>query len=532
MARPFLTGIDLGKNELQNARVQNLATAPSSPVTGQLYYDTDDNILYWWNGGSWVSAQGGAGGIPGTIGDAKGDLVTFSAADTPVRKAAGANGTFLQAQSGQSDGLLWTALADGDIPAAIARDSEVVLQTLADAKGDLVVASGADVWAKQTVGANGTLLVAASGQANGVEWRVLADADIPATIARDSEVTAAVDAHVNDTADAHDASAISFSPVGNLSATDVQAALAELETDFRGEIEGRRWKDPVDAATTGVLPDSPTYNAGAGTLTAGANAAFPTTDGVAPAVGLYYLVKDQASSFQNGIYTLTTLGSGAAAWVLTRRADSSTAAELLNVSVMVDGGDDHDGDIFTQTAVIDDLTADTQTWAKTGDTNTVYTADGTTIELVGNSFRIATGAAGNGLSGGGGSALAVSVDGTTIEISSDAVRIAASAAGDGLTGGGGSALAVGAGTGISVTANAVAIDPAVVTRKVSADCAAALTTTVNHALNTRDVEVQVYRNSSPWENVEVDVERTDANNVLVRFSVAPAAADYRIVIQG
>lgn len=73
-------------------------------------------------------------------------------------------------------------------------------------------------------------------------------------------------------------------------------------------------------------------------------------------------------------------------------------------------------------------------------------------------LRIAAAAAGAGLTGGGGAALAVNTDGTTIEVVSDAVRIAASAAGAGLTGGGGAALAVGAGTGITVNADDVAIN--------------------------------------------------------------------------
>lgn len=55
------------------------------------------------------------------------------------------------------------------------------------------------------------------------------DTDIPATIARDSEVTSAVAAHVDDTTDAHDASAISVADAGGyLTATEVEAALQEL----------------------------------------------------------------------------------------------------------------------------------------------------------------------------------------------------------------------------------------------------------------------------------------------------------------
>lgn len=50
----FITDIDLKQNELQNAVVQNLATAPSNPKAGQEYYNTTDNKAYMWNGTAWV----------------------------------------------------------------------------------------------------------------------------------------------------------------------------------------------------------------------------------------------------------------------------------------------------------------------------------------------------------------------------------------------------------------------------------------------------------------------------------------------
>jgi hypothetical protein len=70
--------VDLVKNELRNAVMQNLGTAPAAPVKGLMYFNSADNTLYWYDGTAWIAAKAAAGGVPAST------VTTQAIGDAPV----------------------------------------------------------------------------------------------------------------------------------------------------------------------------------------------------------------------------------------------------------------------------------------------------------------------------------------------------------------------------------------------------------------------------------------------------------------
>ena len=57
MSKPVLTDLDFsGVSEIQNAIIQNLASAPSNPKEGQFYFNTTDKTLYVYANSTWKDA--------------------------------------------------------------------------------------------------------------------------------------------------------------------------------------------------------------------------------------------------------------------------------------------------------------------------------------------------------------------------------------------------------------------------------------------------------------------------------------------
>ena len=100
MAKKFLVSIDLNKNELQNGVIQNLGTAPSSPVEGQIYYDTGDDTLYFWNGTAWQGAGGDVENITAGDGIAVSGTTDFTISVDYDDVTIGLTGNSLQIKNG------------------------------------------------------------------------------------------------------------------------------------------------------------------------------------------------------------------------------------------------------------------------------------------------------------------------------------------------------------------------------------------------------------------------------------------------
>ena len=128
--------------------------------------------------------------------------------------------------------------------------------------------------------------------------------------------------------------ATSLTPAGLTSVTVTQNPVAALDLATKQYVDtlvssGITFHTPVKYEVPSINLNA-TYNNGASgvgaTLTnAGALVAF-TPDGTVASVNDRILVYNQTNQAENGVYVVTTVGSGSVAWVLTRASDADTYA--------------------------------------------------------------------------------------------------------------------------------------------------------------------------------------------------------------
>lgn len=132
----------------------------------------------------------------------------------------------------------------------------------------------------------------------------------------------------------------------NLSGTDCFAVQGTcLQTFIQN---ATAYKQAVNYATAAVLPGTPTYSNGVNgvgaTLTEVGFGAL-VVDGQTVTLGQRILVKNQADQTQNGIYTVSTVGSGIASYLLTRSTDYNSSLDIYaGTTVPVLAGGTANGD--------------------------------------------------------------------------------------------------------------------------------------------------------------------------------------------
>jgi len=471
MARKFLVSVDLNKNELLNARIQNLGAAPSSPVSGQIYYDTSNSTMYYYNGlsspdGPWMPMSGSTEVVQDIIG------------------ASVLAGTALTSTYNDTAGTTTLRLNDTAVTPGSYGSQTAIPTFTVDAQGRLTAAG--------TVTVATTLSIAAeSGTADTVN--LLTDTlTFAAGEGIDTTVTNNTITITGEDASASNKGVASFDAIDfTVSSGDVSLK-AERIQDIVGDMVA-----PVNTENGIVV----TYDDAAAKLN------FDVAD---------FTV--QLSGDVVGTATVTNLASINIATTVQPNSvalgDDTTGAYIATVAgtaneVTVAGSG---GETAAITIGLPDDVTITNNLTVGGNLNvtgTINSVNTTQVNIVDNKINLNTDFTGT-----------PTVDaGIRVERGTSAdVEVLWNETNDQWT-------LTNDGTNYHEIVRKWKSD---ITTTVSAP----YTFTATHNLGTRDVTVAVYATASPYGEVEVDVDHTSVNVVTLTFAAAPTAGAYRVVITG
>lgn len=540
MARSFLTPIDLNKLELQNAAIQNLATPPGTPSTGQVYYDTSTTPkqLKIYNGSSWVSVGNSqeeiedfvngllvAGtGISKNYDDGANSLtitntgvISLTGTTNEIDVSASAGAVTLSLPSTLSADI------SGNASTASTLQTARTISLTGDASGSASFNGGANISIPVTINSSSNVS-SITGTANEI--------DVSASV---GAVTISLPSTIN--ADLNGTAASATYAVTAGTANSVAANSVTLGTSTTGNyVEIIGGNDGVSVTGSGTESASVTIAntdkgssqnifktiiGGTGSVTAGSNSASVTFSG---GTGISTSVSGSAVTITNtGVTSLAgttnqvTVSASVGAVTLSLPQDIHTGsnptfaglnAGNINVGITTDNEIDTDSG---------NLTIDSAGGTVTIDDNLTVTGD---LTVSGSVTYLNT---------------------QTLQVSDNLIVLNYDVTGS-PTENAGVEIERGTSANVSLLWNETddrwtmtndGTNFYVMAKKYSANLSSSSTAyTVTHNLNDRDVAVNVYRNSAPYDTVETDVERTDANTVTLRFAVAPTSNEYRVVVVG
>ena len=473
MARLFVTDINLNKNELQNARIQGLTDAPSSPVNGQIYFNTTDKVMYYYNGlsspnGPWMPMSGSTEVIQDVIGSSVLGGVALSATydDTAGTTTIDLDNTAVTAGSyGSSTAIpTFTVDAQGRLTAA---GTATVATTLSIA---------AESGTSDTVNLLTDTLTFAAGE--GINTTVT---DNTITITGEDASTsnkgvASFNSDDFNTTDGH----VELEDTVVKSVTTDSGALTPSGHGL--SILGGEGIDVTHAGTS---------------ITVAGEDASTTNKGVASFADADFTVTSGAVTIKNVNLATQTTGNYIATIAGTANEVEVSGSGSENSAVTI--GLPNDVTITNNLTVGGDLNV-------TGTINSVNT---TQVNIVDNKINLNTDFTGSPTADAG----------IRVERGEDAdVEILWNETNDNWT----------------LTNNGTNYHAIV--RKYASDIttteSAPFTFTATHNLGTKDVTVQVFATASPYNQVECDVDHTSTSVVTLTFAEQPQAGQYRVVITG
>lgn len=580
MARKFVVSLDLLQNELLNARIQNLGTAPTTPVEGQVYYNntTGNKTLYFWNGTEWIPTSGSVevitdriletvkGGVGLTeVPDDANNTITLNLDNTTVTAGSYGSQTKIPTFTVDAQGRL-TAAGEQDVATTLDITGDSGATSINLLSEDLAVNGGEGIDVNVTentitiVGEDASTTNKGIASFDSEDFNVtngaveLEDTVIKSVTTDDGSLTPSghgISILGGEGIDVtHTGTSIT---VKGEDATSTNKGIASFdETDFivtNGDvaISEDRIEDIVDGLVVAGTGLDKVYNDNDGTLTLNIDSTVVTKDDQQTLTNKVLGTNiDLGANLDAGTYKITNLGTPTEANDAATKAYVDAVAEGLHVhaaaKVYVAGNIDiatalEAGDIVdgVTLAAGDRVLVNGQT---TQSQNGIYVVQATGGPVRAADFDTA-------LEVKSGDFIFVSLGTnyantgwvqtlTPATIGTDAISFTQFSGAGTYTGGSGLTLDgtvfnVGQGTGIVVNANDVAIDTAVVARKYTSLIGNGVATsyTVNHNLNNQWATVQVYEGTSL---VEADVTLTSANSTTIGFSQAPSENQFRVVV--
>ena len=469
MSRKFLTNLDLNTNELLNGVIQNLGTDPVSGKAGQVYYNTSDQKLKYYNGGA--SAWQYVGNSNEEIEDLIADLIDagtgISVNYNDVSSSLVIANTGVVSVAGTVDEVNVSASA-GNV--TISLPSTINANTTGNA------ATATALETARTISLGGDL----SGSAS---FNGTSDITISATVQPNSVALG------TDTTGDYVASASAGNGI-NISGSGESAALTITNTGVLS-VAGTNNEITVSASVGNVtigLPDNVTVS---GDL---------VVDGNLTVSGSTTYLNTATLTVEDNIVVLNS---------------NATGSPVADAGIEVERGDSTNASFFW------DESEDKWT-ANNGTTSTAVSLEGHThsASAITDFTEAVQDAVGTFVADSGTIDFTYSDAGNSLSAS---VILATS----------NSYLSTASGLAVDKGALETALIADNFTKKASANVGngSATSFAIAHNLNSRDVVVNVYDNAT-YDTVETDVVRTDANTVTVSFTVAPTNNAYRVVIIG